>query len=527
MTFVTTYIIFGQVELEAEDAMKERILLSALTLLVIAPALFAQAIHIRTVPVIASNQSDFQPSLARGMGNLSIAFDDPLGDPFINPAKAYRLMGVTIFSSPTRNSWSNEDGRPVTTTLGSSSYPGASISSIPFGGYFSSGKIFGGGLVAYQGYNAKRSSPNVWWDPLSLQKPTMRTDLGTNTYIFGMFGYRFPNSNVSIAASVSWGDFGAMDGVNLLYPGSYDIKQNGWAREYKLGILGELTERDQLEFVVARTLLRARHEVTYPLPIRFAEDRVTPLPMSYRTEINRDESNGWIMHGGYTRLLGQGWRIGGMLAVNWKDHPKIPNYALANIPRDPGTSIAYNIGFGVAQNGQRSTWGFEYVYEPITSNTWAEAGEGVNPGPSPLPANFKTVENFFDFSNHIFRIGLHSKTNLDWLDYRLGAQLHFYKYDLNQNDNIRRTSRSFEQDWAETTLTGGLNVRFSNVQLMYTLQLILGNGMVGTVGGWVATRTASGDFALEKDFLVAPSGKLLVDKIPLITQQITFVFKLE
>ena len=216
-----------------------------------------------------------------------------------------------------------------------------------------------------------------------------------------------------------------------------------------------------------------------------------------------------------------------MLDVNWKDHPKIPNYALANIPRDPGTSIAYNIGFGVAQNGQRSTWGFEYVYEPITSNTWAEAGEGVNPGPSPLPANFKTVENFFDFSNHIFRIGLHSKTNLEWLDYRLGAQLHFYKYDLNQNDNIRRTSRSFEQDWAETTLTGGLNVRFSNVQLMYTLQLILGNGMVGTVGGWVTTRTASGDFALEKDFLVAPSGKLLVDKIPLITQQITFVFKLE
>ena len=65
--------------------MKPRVLLSAAFLTLTKP-LFAQWISIRTVPVIASNQGEFQPSIARGMGNLSIAFEDPLADPFVNPA---------------------------------------------------------------------------------------------------------------------------------------------------------------------------------------------------------------------------------------------------------------------------------------------------------------------------------------------------------------------------------------------------------------------------------------------------------
>jgi hypothetical protein len=272
--------------------------------------------------------------------------------------------------------------------------------------------------------------------------------------------------------------------------------------------------------------------VTYP--DWFRDPIVLP---AFRTEINLDESRGWVLHGGYTRSVGDEWKVGVIFTVNWKDYPKIPNYSLANIPRDPGTTIAYNIGFGAVQKTPRSTWGLEYINEPITSNTWAEAGESQPIGTPHLPPSFKTLENFFDFSNHIVRAGVQSKTALGWLDYRLGAQLHFYSYELNQIDNLNRMSRNDNQDWLETTLTGGLNVRFSNVQLMYSVQLILGNGMVGVItsGGWVMGTPTGGGGGIEgvktdsraNDFLVAPSGKLLVDKIPLITQQITFVFRLE
>src|SRR5206468_6407759 len=92
-----------------------------------------------------------------GVGNLSIAFDDPLADPFANPAKAGRFKGLTLFTSPTRNSWSNKDGRAVGARFGSSKYPGATINSIPFGGFIQRGDYFGGALVSYQGYDAEHS----------------------------------------------------------------------------------------------------------------------------------------------------------------------------------------------------------------------------------------------------------------------------------------------------------------------------------------------------------------------------------
>jgi hypothetical protein len=497
----------------------QKLFLIIIFIFLFSTVLFAQGIQIRTVPIVANSQAEFFLSLARGMGNLSIAFDDPLGDPFINPAKASRIRGATIFTSPTRNSWSNVNGRPVFTSSGSSKYLGTSMSSIPFGGFFQMGNTYAGGFVSYQGYSSERTTLFPEW---GFSSRAIRKDIGSNTHVFGLFGVRFPESNFSIAGSISWSDYEAFDGVNLLYPGSYNIKQSGWSRGYKLGILAELTDVDQLEFVAARSILKASHKVTYPALF----GGYMPFAQT-RSELNRDESSGWILHGAYKRRIDDRWKIGAIVTVNWKEHPKIPNYELAGIPRDPGTSIAYNIGIGAAAYGQRSTLGFEYIYEPITSYTWAEAGEGSSfPDSTPLAPDFKTVENFFDFSNHILRIGLQSKTKYEWLENRFGVQLHFYKYNLNQHDNIWRTSRLFKYDWLEATLSGGLNVKFSNIELMYTLQVILGNGMVGTSLRWGAESNAASPLSASvNDFIIAPSGALAVDKIPLFTHQIGFVYR--
>ena len=86
------------------------------------------------------------------MGNLSIAFDDPLADPLINPAKASKLGGLELFFSPTRNTWSNEDGKPVNTNSGSAKYMGTAINSMPFGLYLKKDNFFTGGMISYQSY---------------------------------------------------------------------------------------------------------------------------------------------------------------------------------------------------------------------------------------------------------------------------------------------------------------------------------------------------------------------------------------
>jgi len=476
-------------------------------------SIYSQEINLRTVPLIAGNQTDFYPSLSRGMGNLSIAFDDPLADPLINPAKASKLGELELFFSPTRNSWSNEDGRPVYTSSGSAKYMGAAINSMPFGFYIKRDNFFTGGIISYQSYLSDRSIPNNWLNS------NTKSDVGNNVYLFGLAGVYLPDLKLSIGGSISWSELHAIDGVNLLYPGSYDIKQYGRSLDYKIGFAGESSEREQLEFVIARTTFKSSHEVTYNNPYWFYSDIWIG---GYQTELNKDESNGWVIHTKYNNSVSDEVKIGGIFTVNWKEHPKIPNYALANIPRDPGSSTAYNLGVGIVDSGERTTLGFEYIYEPMTSYTWAEAG----PENLSYPSSFKTVENFFDFYNHIIRGGIYTHTDVSWLDYRLGIQLYFNKYNLKQNDNILNTSRTANENWLETTLCGGLTINLSGFQILYSLQVILGNGIVGSENNQFIAFDASA-MRSEADFLIAPSGSLVVDDIPLVTQQISFVYSIK
>jgi len=475
--------------------------------------IYPQEIHLRTVPLAAGNQADFYPSLSRGMGNLSIAFDDSLSDPLVNPAKTYKLRGLKLFFSPTRNTWSNEDGRAVSTSSGSAKYLGTAINSMPFGLFLKKNDFFIGGIISYQSYSSERSIPRNWFG-----SSNTKSDIGNNVYLFGLIGTYFPELKLSVGGSVSWSEFDAMDGVNLLYPGSYDIKQDGRSLNYKIGLVGELSKQDQMEFVIARTTFKSSHEVTYGLPYWRYEDNWIS---GYRIELNKDESKSWVIHTKYNYSINEELKIGGIFTVNWKEHPKIPNYALANIPRDPGISTAYNIGVGIVTSGKRTLLGFEYIYEPMTSYTWAEAGMDFA-----LPPTFKTVENFFDFYNHIIRAGIYTHTDVSWLDYRLGIQLHFNKYNLKQNDNVLNTNRTVNENWLETTLCGGLTASISSFQILYSLQVILGNGIVGTEGRGNVLFDALAEVRVS-DFLIAPYGSLVVEDIPLITQQISFVYNLK
>jgi hypothetical protein len=499
---------FGIAARREKRQMKKIILL----LFMLTKLIYSQEIHLRTVPLAAGNQGDFYPSLFRGMGNLSIAFDDPISDPLINPAKIYKLEGLRLFFSPTRNTWSNEDGRAVSTSSGSAKYTGTAINSMPFGLFMNKDNFFTGGVVSYQSYSSERSIPNYGLNS------NLKSDVGNNVFLFGLLGAYFPELKLSVGGSVSWSELDAMDGVNLLYPGSNDIKQYGRSLDYKIGFLGELSERDQLEFVIARTTYKSSHEVTYGLPYLWYEGNWIS---QYRTELNKDESKGWIIHTKYSNSINDEVKVGAIFTVNWKEHSKIPNYALANIPRDPGSSTAYNIGIGIVNSGKRTTLGFEYIYEPMTSYTWAEAGEN-NPS---FPLSFKTVENFFDFYNHIIRGGIYTHTDINWLDYRLGIQLYFNKYNLQQNDNILNSSRTVNESWLETTLCGGLTANISGFQILYSLQIILGNGIVGSENNLVWLADAA--MRSESDFLIAPNGSLVVDEIPLVTQQISFVYNLK
>jgi len=70
------------------------------------------------------------------------------------------------------------------------------------------------------------------------------------------------------------------------------------------------------------------------------------------------------------------WCIGGILTGDRKQHPKIPNDELQNIPRDPGQSWAYNLGIARNRFGKRAialSSGGDIVLAPERPLTLQEA----------------------------------------------------------------------------------------------------------------------------------------------------------
>lgn len=99
------------------------------------------------------------------------------------------------------------------------------------------------------------------------------------------------------------------------------------------------------------------HNVTWQA---FRWDPITNRPVVL-VEHNQDRPNTWGMHLEYERPLStNGWRRGWLGTVNRHSHPKIPNYQIQNIPRDPGTTWAYNLGFGLGRHIGPASFGHRF-----------------------------------------------------------------------------------------------------------------------------------------------------------------------
>ncbi len=240
--------------------------------------------------------------------------------------------------------------------------------------------------------------------------------------------------------------------------------------------------------------------------------------MGMQIESHLDRSGTYGLHLGYTRSLPQKlWHIGGNFTVNWKSHPKIPNYELMNIPRDPGNSRAYNCGIGLSKITKLSTVGIDLIYEPIWSNTWADAIESVRTiSGKMINKGEKTIENDFEFSNFLLKIGLY--THEQPLGFQIGLQMHLVKYWLDQNNYIEEFHRKQKERWTEWAATWGLIFKIDDIQIRYFGRLILGTGRPSVSGNDIR----GVDFGCaDSGFLVAPSGPLLLQEEHVLLNQVT------
>jgi len=456
----------------------------------------AQLISVRSVPVATVEQFLLAPSQNLGMGGVSIALEDPSADPFVNPAKGGRIRGVYLFSAPVFGNITENNG---------------GVRTLPLGALLGSPGWFGGMSLAVQQLSAPERFNFI---------SSLAGENTNNLYAAGLLGKKFPASGISLAASASWAELQAMHGVDFLYSRSSRIEQSGHIADYRVGLLREKARQPSLEILLLHNRVRMTHDIYYSNWFWEGDGRLSAAAVR-----ELDQTNTWGLHlGSMIPLRNAGSRAGLIFTANRKSHPKIPNYELMNIPRDPGTSWAFNFGAGLSHATDSSAFGMDLIYEPIWSHTWADAAEPVRNerGDVIIPAGGKTVENYFHFNNALVRLGLNGQGKI--FGFQLGLQARFIHYRLKQTNFVFDIYRSQKEFWAEWTPSFGLNLNFATFQIYYTGRLTAGTGQPGVESSFF---WRSQDLASAGNFIIAPSGSLTLEEAVVLTHQVSVVVKLQ
>jgi hypothetical protein len=461
--------------------------------------------------VATGDQFAIYPTENGSMGGVSIALDDRLADPFRNPATATRVNQLQLFSIPSYYRITDENGGART---------------MPLGALYKQGRWFGGVSVAVQelwGTKNRRFSGGGWpeggltWNAGG--HTLLRERTNNNLYATGLVGTDIPNSNLSVAGSVFYAGLNALDGVDLLYPGSEYIDQFGYMADVRLGLFEESDEGPTRELVFLFNRMNMTHDV-YNNRAFFEGNGST---VRDRFDRNFDRTNTVGAEYSYTHPIANGdWRIGGTITANRKMHPKIPNYELMNIPRDPGDSWAFNAGAGLVGTNESLAYGLDVIYEPIFSHTWANAAERItnDQGEVLVRAGGKTVDNEFTFSNTVLQTGL--KRSGEWTEFQLGLQIHTIRYWLDQHRFVTDTQRDQYESWSEWTAGVGAGLNLSELSVRYQLRIKTGVGQPGTaVRNWPEEESGVVDFARAADFIPAPEGPLTLNGTQVLTHQLS------
>jgi len=437
------------------------LLLGALT------AAHGQLVTPKTVPIHQDDQFAIFPTTRAGMANVSIALDDTLADPFTNPAKATDIRGPRMFVAPFSHGISA--GRGGGNTL-------------PVGGFASGGAWAGAAVFALQKLNHGPTSG-------------FGENTAANQYGSVVVARRLPGG-VSLGASAYVAGLSSIDGVDLLYMGSDRLAESGSLSDFRIGTMKEWGGR-RLELLVLTNRTNMTHDVHFTT--------TTWLPsggqqVTTRSEHNVDETTIWGAHTQYVQPVGDdGWRIGLLATANRLSHPKIPNYQIQNIPRDPGTTYGMDLGIGLSRAVGATTFGVDVIEEPMVSDTWGTAaGDTLVVGGGVLHAGEKTVQNHFTFANQKIRIGVghefaFSADSSGAFGFQFGMAVSSINYRLHQTNNVQGTDRVQDQGWNEWTPTFGLHWRSRNLTVQYVYRR--------TCGPSACIDIASGD----KVNVVAPS----------------------
>jgi hypothetical protein len=462
----------------------------------------AQVIQVKTVPVAAGDQGLFLPSATLGMGGLTLAVDDSLADPWSNPAQGVFIREPALMGAPTF--YTISDG-------------GGSGRTFPVAGFLRSGRWFGGVALALQQIdNSGNQEEQLWIRPLIWPGGQPRLSDASNRNLYGQafMGSRLGNGPWSLGFGISGGALDAVDGVDLLYANAQDIRQHGTVSDARLGLY-RTGSRDRLSLVLVHDRVSMTHDVTY---VDVIWDTVNWNPEAReRIDVNQDQTRTWGGQILWDRdLSAPGWRLGTLLTFNRKSHPKIPNYEIQNIPRDPGTTFAYEMGLGLSRRRGPTTFGLDVVLQPIWSDTWQEADQDTKTqGGGLLKVGDRTIENDFFFTNVVLRTGFAYEAGSTTV--QAGIEVRSYDYALEQRNHVEGSFRDQDESWMEWTPSVGATFRIADAELRYMGRVTTGTGQPGIL----PTAEAAARMDSLSDFILAPGAPLTLQNATVMTHQLS------
>ncbi len=459
----------------------------------------AQIIPIRTVPVASGDQFLMLPSSTLAMGGVRVAVDDSVGAGWTNPAQGVMAAETLLFSSPTFYSISGDEGGGRT---------------FPVGGVLAGARWFAGAALSLQQID-NPSPQHVAWSQ-SFGGPQRLTDESArNLYASGYIGRRI-GGLWSVGIGLSASQLHAIDGADILYDGAERIEQSGGAQDVRVGLYRD-GPTDRVSLLLVHSRLSMEHRVSYT---GWAYDPTALLVLpDEQVEKNEEETRTWGAQLGWSRdLAAPGWRLGAAATVNRKTHPKIPDYDLQSLPRDPGTTWAYEGAVGIARAAGPTTFGMDVAFQPIWSKTWQEADAvDVVASGGAVREGEHSVDNDFLFTNVMMRAGISHRLTRATL--QAGLEARSYSYQLTQVDYVRATDREQNESWMEWTPSVGVLFAFASFDVWYVGRLTAGTGRPGLDSSAVPTPTVL-DTTSGGDFLVAPQGPLTLLNATVTTHQI-------
>jgi hypothetical protein len=172
--------------------------------------------------------------------------DDPLLDPFWNPARGSKAEELRLYAVPTfygeSNNWVSGRTLPLAAVI-----PGR--------------RIFGAAAFALQQIGDTRRTGG-WFFPEPAGSSVIRDNSSSNIYIFGSVGARLTD-RTAVGVSAYRADLGAVDGVNMLYGNSIAVEQSGELTEFRAGALHDFGADRMLDVVILTSRLDMTHNVHY------------------------------------------------------------------------------------------------------------------------------------------------------------------------------------------------------------------------------------------------------------------------